>query len=116
MPLYEYKVVPAPNKGQKAKGVKTAPARFALAIESALNTLAAEGWEYLRAETLPSEERSGLTSTQVNDRALLIFRRAMPELGQTSPSDTQETDALRDRVAQLMDQPDIAEQQATRDD
>jgi hypothetical protein len=52
----------------------------------------------------------------VNDRALLIFRRAMPELGQTSPSDTQETDALRDRVAQLMDQPDIAEQQATRDD
>ena len=47
MPRYEYKVVPAPTKGTKAKGVKTPHGRFANSIEGSLNMLAAEGWEYL---------------------------------------------------------------------
>ena len=75
---YAYKVVPAPEKGIKAKGVKTAPARFALSVEQALNQLAAEGWEYQRAELLPSEERSGLTGSTTNWRNLLVFRRPLP--------------------------------------
>lgn len=75
---YEYKVVPAPEKGTKARGVKTAPARFALSVEQALNQLAAEGWEYQRAELLPSEERSGLTGSTTNWRNLLVFRRPLP--------------------------------------
>lgn len=76
MSPFEYKVVPAPAKGTKAKGVKSAEARFANSIEITLNELAAEGWEYLRAETLPSEERSGFASTTTNWRNVLIFRRA----------------------------------------
>lgn len=75
MPRYEYKVVPAPAKGQKAKGVKTPQDRFAHSIETTLNILAAEGWEYLRADMLPSEERSGLTGTTTNWRNVLVFRR-----------------------------------------
>ncbi|MBS0123166.1 DUF4177 domain-containing protein [Thetidibacter halocola] len=72
---YEYKVVPAPARGAKRKGARTAEDRFALTIEAQINTLAAEGWEYLRCDTLPSEERSGLTQTQTVWRNLLVFRR-----------------------------------------
>ncbi len=77
MPRYEYKVVPAPSKGQKAKGVKTAEGRFALTIQDTLNQMGADGWEYQRAELLPSDERSGLTGTTQNWRNVLIFRRAL---------------------------------------
>ena len=77
MPLYEYKVVPAPAKGTKAKGVKTPEGRFALSVEELLNEMAATGWEFQRAELLPSEEKSGLTSTTVNWRNLLVFRRLL---------------------------------------
>lgn len=139
MTRFEYKVVPAPTRGQKAKGAKTAESRFALAIEAELNALAAEGWEYHRAETLPSVERAGLTSSQTTFRSLLIFRRALPDnlpahlLDQQAAPQVQssmnadagtdtaaiaetETEALRDRVAQLMDQPDAAERSANRTD
>lgn len=77
MSRYEYKVVPAPQKGQKTKGVKTAEGRFALSVEAVLNEMAASGWEYQRAELLPSEERSGLTGSTTNWRNVLIFRRAL---------------------------------------
>jgi hypothetical protein len=77
MPGYEYKVVPAPTKGTKAKGVKTPQGRFANSVEGVLNTLAAEGWEYQRAELLPSDERSGLTGSVTNWRNVLVFRRAL---------------------------------------
>lgn len=76
MPRYEYKVVPAPSKGRKAKGVKTPEGRFALSVETVLNEMGAEGWEYLRAELLPSDERSGLTGSAVHWRNVLVFRRA----------------------------------------
>ena len=75
MPAYEYKVVPAPTKGLKAKGIKTPEARFSHAIENLMNGLGADGWEYLRADTLPSVERAGLTSTTTEWRNLLVFRR-----------------------------------------
>ncbi|APG46380.1 DUF4177 domain-containing protein [Phaeobacter porticola] len=78
MQAFEYKVVPAPAKGTKAKGIKTAEARFANSIDILLNEMAAEGWEYQRAELLPSEERSGLAGSTTNWRNLLIFRRALP--------------------------------------
>jgi hypothetical protein len=50
-------------------------ARFAHAVETAINLLAAEGWEYLRADLLPCDERSGLTGSTTHWRNLLVFRR-----------------------------------------
>ncbi len=79
MQRYEYKVVPAPQKGTKAKGVKTPEGRFAISVEQLLNQMGQEGWEYQRAELLPSEERSGLTGSTTNWRNVLIFRRAVVE-------------------------------------
>ncbi|EPX82220.1 hypothetical protein [Salipiger mucosus] len=77
MQTYEYRVVAAPSKGGKAKGVKGAEERFAHTLEALMNEMALEGWEYQRAETLPSEERSGLASSHTVWRNLLIFRRAV---------------------------------------
>lgn len=73
---YEYKVVPAPARGLKAKGVKTAEDRFANALQTAMNEQAADGWEYLRADTLPCEQREGLMGKTTVYQNMLVFRRA----------------------------------------
>ncbi len=72
---YEYKVVPAPTRGVKAKGIKSAEDRFAHALEMEMNNLAADGWEYLRADTLPSEQREGLIGKTTVYQNMLVFRR-----------------------------------------
>ena len=76
---YEYKVVPAPVKGTKARGVKTPEARFSLSLEELMNAYGADGWEYQRADILPSEERRGLRSSQTVYRTDLVFLRAIEE-------------------------------------
>lgn len=76
MPAYEYTAIPAPSRGEKTKGAKTGIERFAATIADTLNDMARDGWEYVRAETLPAEERSGLTSRTTVYHNLLIFRRA----------------------------------------
>lgn len=81
--IYDYQVIPAPTRGLKAKGVKTTEARFAYALQDVMNRMAAEGWEFQRAETLPSVERAGLTGTTTVFRNLLVFRR--PVAGQVTP-------------------------------
>lgn len=88
MTIYEYQVIPAPRKGKKARGVKGSEARFALAIQDVLNEASADGWEYLRTDTLPSEERSGLTGRATVYQNMLVFRRPAEE-----PTDEQAADA-----------------------
>jgi len=79
MQLYEYKVVPAPNRGEKARGLKSGPERYAHALATLMNDLARDGWDYLRADTLPSEERSGLTKRTTVYHSVLVFRRAVTD-------------------------------------
>jgi hypothetical protein len=79
---YEYKVVAAPSKGIKGKGVRGAEARFSYALQELMNGLSKSGWEYQRAETLPSIERSGIASTTTEWRNVLVFRR--PRTGDAS--------------------------------
>lgn len=79
MRKFEYKAVPAPTQGTKARGVKSTEDRFALSLTETLNDMAAEGWEYVRAETLPCDERKGLTGTQKTYQNVLIFRRFIAE-------------------------------------
>jgi hypothetical protein len=75
MTRYEYRVVPAPQRGVKTKGARTTEARFAHALTTLMNELAREGWEYLRSDTLPCEERVGLTGRTTRFQSLLVFRR-----------------------------------------
>ncbi|MGR3433716.1 MAG: DUF4177 domain-containing protein [Shimia sp.] len=92
---FEYKVVPAPTRSAKSakskglnglggldglkgivKGAKTTEGRFAQTLEGLMNELGAEGWEYVRADTLPVEERQGLTQKVTTYQNMLVFRRA----------------------------------------
>lgn len=77
MPRYEYKVVPAPTRAAKVKGVKGTEARFAVALSEIMNEMGAEGWEYQRTDTLPCEERSGLTRKTTSFQNMLVFRRVL---------------------------------------
>ena len=77
MQRYEYKVIPAPRRGTKSREAKTTEDRFALTLSTLMNDLGRDGWEYLRAETLPTEERAGFTKTRVVEQTMLIFRRPM---------------------------------------
>lgn len=94
MPVYEYRVVPAPRVAAKEKGAKTTDARFAATLTRLMNDLGAEGWEYQRAETLPCDERRGLTGRVETTQHVLVFRRERdtahpalraPALGAASP-------------------------------
>lgn len=110
MAQYEYSVIPAPTKGVKAKGVKTAEGRFALALQQMMNEMGAEGWEYQRAETLPSVERSGFTGSATNWRHVLIFRRARPQDdAEDVPADTQTPAVFVAPVAPVAQSPEPAD-------
>jgi len=75
MAKFEYKVVAAPRKTRSFKGVRSHEDQFAAVLAEAMNDLAGSGWEYLRAESLPCEEKTGLTSRVESYQSVLVFRR-----------------------------------------
>lgn len=87
MQRFEYKVIPAPKRGEKARGVKTTEDRFAHALTNLMNELGAEGWEYVRSDALPCEERVGFTGTKTTFQNMLVFRRAL-ETAEAEPRPT----------------------------
>lgn len=87
---YEYKVVPSPRKGEKSRVAKTTADRFALALTTLMNRLGQEGWEYLRADALPCDERVGLTGTKTSFQNMLVFRRVLDRAAEVTGS----TDAV----------------------
>lgn len=94
MTRFEYKVVPAPRRGEKARGVKGLEDRFALALTTLMNRLGREGWEYLRADTLPVEERHGITGrASTSNQNMLVFRRALPQAAAPAEPSTEPTAA-----------------------
>ena len=120
---FEYKVIPAPLRGLIKWSAQPRIFDYANVLEAAMNDMAAQGWEYQRAETLPSEERSGLTSKTTVFRNMLIFRRALendvdavnpvlelaPEQDETDPDvieDAQETQPLDSAEQEISDPED----------
>lgn len=77
MPRFEYKVIPAPKKGNRVKGVRGADLRFASALQDIMNEYGDQGWDYLRTDTLPCEERQGLTGKNTVFQNMLVFRREL---------------------------------------
>ena len=74
---YEYKVVAAPRRTKSFKGVRSHEDQFAHVLMEVMNDLAREDWEYVRAESLPCEEKTGLTSRVVGYQTVLVFRRSV---------------------------------------
>lgn len=80
MQSFEYRVVPAPRRPAKARGVRKPQDRFALTVEGEMNRLAQEGWEYVRSDTLPCEQKSGWFSRPVTVfETMLVFRRPLAQ-------------------------------------
>lgn len=77
MQRYEYRVVPAPARAEKLRGVRSTEDRFAQTLAALINAQARDGWEFQRAETLPSEERVGFTKRRTVYLNLLVFRRPL---------------------------------------
>lgn len=76
MSNYEYKIIPAPRKAQKVKGIRGNSGRFAHNLTEMINEQASDGWEYFRAESLPVDEKTGLFGkTQEVYVSILVFRR-----------------------------------------
>lgn len=80
--MHEYKVVPAPTRATKVKGLKTTAERFAHLLAERINAEAAGGWQFVRTETLACEERKSLGGTRTTMQTVMIFVRT---LGQVRP-------------------------------
>lgn len=76
MAEYEYKVVTAPRKAGRAKGVRGQDEKYAYTLGEVMNKMAADGWQYLRAESLPVDEKAGMMG-KTNEKylSLLVFQR-----------------------------------------
>lgn len=88
MQRYEFKVIPAPRRGEKSREAKSTEDRFALALTTLMNQMGRDGWDYVRADTLPCDERSGLTGTKTTVQNVLVFRRPLgdgPEVPLVAP-------------------------------
>ncbi len=76
MAEFEYKVVPAPRKAGRAKGVRGHDEKYAYTLGEIMNKMAADGWQYLRAESLPVDEKAGMMGkTTEKYLSLLVFQR-----------------------------------------
>jgi hypothetical protein len=82
MSHYDYKVVPAPKRAKRVKGVHSAEDLFALTLTEAINEVARQGWEYVRAEHLPAEASRGwFRAPAAGEQTVLVFRRPREALG-----------------------------------
>ncbi len=79
---YEFKVIPAPRRGEKLRGLKTTEDRFAMALTMVMNDLGREGWDYVRTDTLPVDERAGFTGTKTSFHNMLVFRRVLEQVAE----------------------------------
>ncbi|MCH2075305.1 MAG: DUF4177 domain-containing protein [Rhodobacteraceae bacterium] len=78
MDKYQYRVVPTPVKTKGHSSARDGGESFAQTIETTMNELGAEGWHYVRADTMPAEERVGFASKHTVYQNVLIFRRRIP--------------------------------------
>jgi hypothetical protein len=72
---FEYKCVGGPERPMRQRGTSRSE-RVALAMQEIIGAEAVDGWEYLRTDLVPVEEKAGLFSRRHDvHRAVLVFRR-----------------------------------------
>ena len=81
MSYFDYKVVPAPQRVKKVRGITDAADLFALTLTDAINEVARQGWEYVRAERMVAEAPGGfLRKAAASEQTMLVFRRPREHL------------------------------------
>lgn len=76
-PIYEFQVIAAPRKGERVPGLRTDADRMANTLTHLLNEMALDGWDYVRADTLPNLDSADLSGTAPPTMTLLVFRRLL---------------------------------------
>ncbi|MEO1494513.1 MAG: DUF4177 domain-containing protein [Pseudomonadota bacterium] len=72
----EYKCVGAPERPKRKRGLKTRSDRVAGAMQDIIEAEAVDGWEYLRTDLVPVEEKAGLFGRPREvHRAVMVFHR-----------------------------------------
>lgn len=72
----EYKTVPAPRRVKKIKGVKGSEETLAKMIEDIITEQASSGWDYVRTDTFPVEEKPGwFSSRETVMKGVMVFKR-----------------------------------------
>lgn len=104
MTKFEYKVIAAPRKAAKVRGIKRGEDRFAASLAALMNELGAQGWEYQRTDTLPVESRAGMLGHTTRFHNMLVFRRVISAPGnevnvlpepEASPAELQNPPAIQ---------------------
>lgn len=98
--MYEYKVVPAPVRATKVKGLKTTAQRFSHALAEHMNAEAAGGWQFQRTETLACEERSAMGRVKTTMQTVMVYARAV---GAVRPDASAALAAAQEGEAQYYD-------------
>lgn len=81
MTYYDYKVVPAPKRVKKIKGISAAPDLFALTLTEAINEVARQGWEYYCSESITVQAPGGwFKRGAIEEQVVLIFRKPREHL------------------------------------
>lgn len=82
MSQYDYKVVPAPRRLKRIRGVNSPGELCAATLAETLNAVAREGWEYLRADQVAAAQEGGwFRRGREVVETVLIFRRPHEPVG-----------------------------------
>ncbi|MDJ1009174.1 MAG: hypothetical protein QNJ13_15270 [Paracoccaceae bacterium] len=74
MTKYEYRALPCPEQAMRARDLPKDADPFCETLATAINELAREGWDYIRAETIEVKSRRFLRRRK-DVRTFLVFRR-----------------------------------------
>jgi len=84
---FEYKTVGGPDRGKRKDGARTVADRVAAAMEDIIRAQATGGWEYLRTDLVPVEERPSLLGRRrLVHCAVLVFRRPIGGAAAAEPT------------------------------
>ncbi|MCY4207315.1 MAG: hypothetical protein OXD29_05105 [Roseovarius sp.] len=90
MSRFEYKIIPASVNRGKAKLLKGGAEKVAVKLESEINKLGLNGWEYYRTETYPIQKSRWFSPPKIDHISILVFRREIKR-AETMPFSTPET-------------------------
>ena len=74
MTKYEFRAIPCPERAMRAADMPPGADPFCETLAAAINDLATDGWDYIRAETIEVTSRRFLRLRKQN-RTFLVFRR-----------------------------------------
>jgi hypothetical protein len=84
MTKYEYRAIPCPGKALSRRDLPKGADPFCETLAAAINDLAGEGWDYIRAETIEVRTRR-LLRRRTEERTFLVFRRETKPLIEPRP-------------------------------